>query len=110
MNGYIQDCGSVKMRIELYTEVQMKILHKMSLLDEELCLFMDATGGLVSGYDASLDASKPYYYTVMIKNPVSGGALLPVAELVSTQNHTENVSSFLNGYMQKLVYIAFKKN
>ena len=89
--GYVQYFVKEPFIIHLYTMQQIELL---KLLNKGIILHLDATGSLISKPQS---CTKPiYYYALTLQHPDYHTSPIPVAEMISSDHGTAEISHFLN--------------
>ena len=90
--GYIQYIAYHPFTVIMFTQEQLNIL-KESIAKQKAKLYLDATGSIIKKIEKQ---NAPYYYTLIVKSDKIGEPPLPIAEMVTTDHRTANVTHFLN--------------
>ncbi|KAJ8027019.1 hypothetical protein HOLleu_32031 [Holothuria leucospilota] len=89
MPGYIQYFSCEPFKTILFTEKQLRLY----LADKGRILYLDATGSIVQKIPGN---PKPvFYYALVMKSPLKGKGAIPVAEMLSNDQHASEVCHFL---------------
>ena len=89
--GYIQYFVKDPFIIHLYTKRQIEV---MKSLTKSIILYLDATGSIISKPQFCM---KPiYYYAPTLQHPDYQITFIPVAEMISSDQGTAEITHFLN--------------
>ena len=104
MPGYIQYFVQDPFIIHMYSHKQIELL---KLLDRKgIVLNLDATGSLISKPPSC--PKKIYYYALKIQHPEFSTSPVPLAEMISSDHSTAEISHFLNKWFLSIK--LFNKN
>ena len=92
VSGYIQDLAREPIVVHLFTEKQLEILKHCK--PQPIILHLDATGSLISKIDPT--HKNLFYYAPTIQHPSVNTSPIPLAEMISSDHTTAEISHFLN--------------
>ena len=90
--GYVQYFVQDPFIIHMYTYKQVELLKLFK--NSRLVLYLDATGSLISKPPSCLN--KIFYYALTLQHPEYSTSPIPVAEMISSDHSTAEISHFLN--------------
>ena len=94
--GYIQYIQASPFGVICFNETGVRLYHEVAKYSPVFC---DATGTIVTvPKDVGTKPSVRYYYSLVVKHPVSGKPPIPVAEYISCDQTVLAVSSFLQSF------------
>ena len=90
--GYVQYFVQDPFIIHMYTSKQIQLLKFIK--NKAVVLNLDATGSLISKPPSC--SNKIYYYALTMQHPEYSTSPIPVAEMISSDHGTAEISHFLN--------------
>ena len=95
VSGYIQYIAQEPFVVHLYSQNQIALFKLFQKKD--IVLNLDATGSLIS--KPSKVTNKIYYYALTLQHPEFCISPIPVAEMISSDHGTAEISHFLNKWV-----------
>lgn len=93
--SFIRRVTAKPFSVSLFTEEGLRIYHRFS---QELPLYLDATGSIVSLKGTHYETDTCLYYAFVVGHPKEGRPPVAVAELISTEHSVLALSHFLQDF------------
>jgi len=100
---FIQSICLIPLQMTFFSSYSLRMYHKLSLLQNNFFLVIDATSNLLSGLTDPFDNRIPFYYTVFVRCPDKGVTGVPVFEFASTSQTFASISQCLMSCMERYV-------
>ena len=92
VSGYIQYLAREPFVVHMFTEKQLEVLKNFK--SHPIILHLDATGSLIRKIDPN--HKNVFYYALTIQHPSVNTSPIPLAEMISSDHTTAEISHFLN--------------
>ena len=94
--GYIQYFACDPFKVHLYTQQQFDLYSSM----KKKVLYYDVTGSLIKRIPKQ--KKDVFYHAILMKNPIEGRRGIPLAEMLSNDNHSTEVEHLFARLMDQL--------
>lgn len=100
--GYMQELFKTPFVTSLYTEKQLKLLHRLLKIDRGTVLHIDSTGGFTSKLPVEFGTKRIFYYSIVAQFPGNEDiACVPLAEFLTNSHDVGNITTFLMHFFKK---------